>query len=93
MWLKQFNLWFLSPGLYVLGHVKIGRLADVATDILNVDYQHWLNLVDNLGVKAFVELTLSGSVREGTEHLLRISGWFHGLIANFDEACRPSLQQ
>ena len=46
----------------------------MSTDVLSVDYQHWLNLVDSLGVKAFVELTLSNSVREGTEHLLRISG-------------------
>ena len=58
----------------MLGHVKIGGLSDVSTDILSVDYQHWLNLVDSLGIKAFVELTLSSSVREGTQHLLRISG-------------------
>nr|CAB3266105.1 solute carrier family 12 member 9-like [Phallusia mammillata] len=63
-----------KSGLYVLGHVSIGHLADMDTDILNYEYKHWLNLVDELNVKAFVELTLSGSVREGTEHLLRISG-------------------
>ena len=48
----------------------------MSTDVLSVDYQHWLKLVESLGVKAFVELTLSTSVREGTEQLLRISGKF-----------------
>ncbi|CAK8681566.1 unnamed protein product [Clavelina lepadiformis] len=63
-----------KSGLYVLGHVRLGSLAEMPTDILSVHYQHWLNLVDELGVKAFVELTLARSVREGTEQLLRISG-------------------
>jgi len=54
--------------------VNIGHLANADTDALNAEYRHWLNLVDQLGVKAFVELTLCGSVREGAEHLLRISG-------------------
>ena len=37
-------------------------------------YNFWLSLVDKLGVKAFVDLTLSLSVRQGTQHLLRITG-------------------
>ncbi|XP_078484332.1 solute carrier family 12 member 9-like [Ciona intestinalis] len=63
-----------KSGLYVLGHVSIGSLSEMESDILKPQYNHWLNLVDEMGVKAFVELTLSKSVREGTEHLLRISG-------------------
>lgn len=63
-----------KSGLYVLGHVSPGRLSDMPRDILQAQYLHWTNLVSELGVKAFVELTLCPSVREGTEHLLRLSG-------------------
>ena len=58
----------------MLGHVSIGHLADMKTDALRSHKDHWLDFVDRIGVKAFVELTLSRSVREGSEHLLRLSG-------------------
>jgi len=63
-----------KSGLYVLGHVSVGHLSDMKDDILGSHQHHWLNFVDNIGVKAFVELTLSPNVRNGTEHLLRLSG-------------------
>lgn len=44
------------------------------TDPVQQQYNFWLSLVDKLGVKAFVDLTLSPSVRQGTQHLLRITG-------------------
>ncbi|TTO79353.1 Solute carrier family 12 member 9 [Bagarius yarrelli] len=61
-------------GLFVLGHVQIGDLDVVPTDPVQQQYNFWLSLVDKLGVKAFVDLTLSPSVRQGTQHLLRITG-------------------
>lgn len=60
----------------MLGHVSIGHLSDMKKDLLGQEqYNHWLDFVDLIGIKAFVELTLSSTVREGIEHLLRIAGF------------------
>ncbi|XP_050789216.1 solute carrier family 12 member 9 [Gopherus flavomarginatus] len=61
-------------GLFVLGHVEIGELDTMPSDPIQAHYNFWLSLVDKLNVKAFVDLTLSPSVRQGTQHLLRITG-------------------
>ncbi|KAG7322218.1 hypothetical protein KOW79_015076 [Hemibagrus wyckioides] len=63
-----------KSGLYVLGHVQIGDLAILPSDPLQCQYDSWLSLVDHLNIKAFVNLTLAGSVRHGVQHLLFISG-------------------
>ncbi|XP_044268359.1 solute carrier family 12 member 9 isoform X1 [Tribolium madens] len=61
-------------GLYVLGHVVKGD-PDLLGPDPTLDMQlHWLNLVDHLKVKAFVELTVAPSVRDGLRHLARLSG-------------------
>ncbi|XP_066251043.1 solute carrier family 12 member 9 [Euwallacea similis] len=60
-------------GLYVLGHVVKGESLSGADPTLEM-VPHWLNLVDHLKVKAFVELTVARSVREGLQHLMRLSG-------------------
>nr|BAB40440.1 cation-chloride cotransporter 6 [Rattus norvegicus] len=61
-------------GLYVLGHVTLGDLDSLPSDPVQPQYGSWLSLVDLAQVKAFVDLTLSPSVRQGAQHLLRISG-------------------
>ncbi|EDM13272.1 solute carrier family 12 (potassium/chloride transporters), member 9, isoform CRA_a [Rattus norvegicus] len=61
-------------GLYVLGHVTLGDLDSLPSDPVQPQYGAWLSLVDLAQVKAFVDLTLSPSVRQGAQHLLRISG-------------------
>lgn len=43
-------------------------------DPLPAQSDSWLQLVDQLNIKAFVNLTLSDSVRRGTQQLLFISG-------------------
>ncbi|KAF7271951.1 hypothetical protein GWI33_015249 [Rhynchophorus ferrugineus] len=60
-------------GLYVLGHV-VKRDIDDEPDPTPDMNLHWLNLVDHLKVKAFVELTVANTLREGLQHLMRLSG-------------------
>jgi potassium/chloride transporter 9 len=61
-------------GLYVIGHVKVGEFKDNEADPTIDEYNQWLSLIDHMKVKAFVDLTLSKTVREGIQHLIRISG-------------------
>ncbi|XP_053574343.1 solute carrier family 12 member 9 [Bombina bombina] len=61
-------------GLYILGHIETGDLDTLPSDPVQAHYSFWLSLVDKLNVKAFVDLTLCTSVRQGTQHLLRITG-------------------
>ncbi|XP_011631602.1 solute carrier family 12 member 9 [Pogonomyrmex barbatus] len=61
-------------GLYVIGHVKVGEFTGQSNDPTIEEYPHWLSLVDHMRVKAFVELTVTKTVREGMQHLIRLSG-------------------
>ncbi len=58
----------------MLGHVKIGCLDNQPQDPCTKDLARWQQLVDYLKIKAFVEQTLSSSIREGMHHLIRVSG-------------------
>ncbi|XP_078616081.1 solute carrier family 12 member 9-like isoform X2 [Branchiostoma floridae x Branchiostoma japonicum] len=61
-------------GLFVVGHVEVGSLCEQPYDPMQRQTTFWMNLVDNLKVKAFVELTLCPTVQLGVENLMRISG-------------------
>ncbi|XP_041444935.1 solute carrier family 12 member 9-like isoform X2 [Xenopus laevis] len=79
-------------GLFILGHVETGDLDSLPSDPVQTHYSFWLSLVDKLNVKAFVDLTLCPNVRQGTQHLLRITG-LGGMKPNtvvlgfYDDAC------
>ncbi|XP_050307192.1 solute carrier family 12 member 9 isoform X2 [Anthonomus grandis grandis] len=60
-------------GLYVLGHVVREESHEGPDPTIDM-VPHWLNLVDHLKVKAFIELTVAKTVREGLLHLMRLSG-------------------
>ncbi|KAH8273657.1 hypothetical protein KR018_007290 [Drosophila ironensis] len=60
-----------KSGLYIIGHVKLGDFQD-AEDAEN--NQQWWSFLDHMRVKAFTEVTLSRSIREGVQHLIRLSG-------------------
>nr|DBA26293.1 TPA: hypothetical protein GDO54_010574 [Pyxicephalus adspersus] len=63
-----------KSGLFVLGHVRLEELDVLPSDPLQTRTDSWLKLVDELNIKAFVNLTLSDSVRYGAQQLLFISG-------------------
>ncbi|XP_068173303.1 zgc:153039 [Antennarius striatus] len=83
-----------KSGLYVLGHVQLGDLDTLPSDPLQSQYDSWLSLVDQLNIKAFVNLTLADSVRHGIQHLLFISGLGgmrpNTLVLGFYDDCLPN---
>uniref|UniRef100_A0A915KWR9 Solute carrier family 12 member 9 n=1 Tax=Romanomermis culicivorax TaxID=13658 RepID=A0A915KWR9_ROMCU len=63
-----------KSGLYVLGHVKLCSNDMLEADPLQEETPYWLGLIDYLKIKAFVDITVSTSVRQGVQNLVRLSG-------------------
>ncbi|XP_065889593.1 solute carrier family 12 member 9-like isoform X2 [Dysidea avara] len=61
-------------GLYILGHVIVKPFDLEATEMHHRQLPIWLNLVDVAKVKAFVELTIASTVRQGAQSLLTTTG-------------------
>lgn len=63
-----------KSGLYVIGHVKKGKMDNLTMDPISEEIPFWLGLVDYLNLKAFVELTMAPAIRDGVAHLIRMAG-------------------
>eukprot|EP00090_Calanus_glacialis_P041695 TRINITY_DN74208_c0_g1_i1.p1 TRINITY_DN74208_c0_g1~~TRINITY_DN74208_c0_g1_i1.p1 ORF type:complete len:618 (+),score=98.99 TRINITY_DN74208_c0_g1_i1:78-1856(+) len=63
-----------KSGLYIIGHVKKGDFDQAEVDPTNNQINDWLELVDHLNIKAFVELTMAETIRKGAQQLIRLSG-------------------
>lgn len=63
-----------KSGLFVIGHVEVGNLSDCDVDPVVEQYPVWLKWLDQFTVKAFIEITMASSVREGLPHIARIAG-------------------
>lgn len=63
-----------KSGLYVLGHVMVRQTDVYDVEVECCDNSDWLTFVDFMKIKAFVEITVARSVREGLHHLIRLSG-------------------
>jgi potassium/chloride transporter 9 len=61
-------------GLFILGHVKTGHMDSGSNDICSQEYPYWVSLIDNMKIKAFVDMTLAPTIRDGVLQLMRLSG-------------------
>ena len=64
-----------KSGLYVMGHVSVGDWNQYSEeDPLLHQQQVWGEVVKRMNVKAFVEITMAKTVRDGLRHLVHLSG-------------------
>lgn len=63
-----------KSGLFIIGHIEVGTLDDFEIDPITHYYPIWLKWLDQFTVKAFIEMTMAPSVREGAPHVARIAG-------------------
>ena len=75
MYHLSFFLFFSQGGLYVLGHVVTKPFDTDVAEYYNRQLTVWLDFVDISKVKAFVELSISDSVRAGARNLLTVSAF------------------
>ncbi len=61
-------------GLFILGHVKTNHINDELNDVCTQEYPYWLSLINHMKIKAFVDMTLASSIRDGVVQLMRLSG-------------------
>jgi potassium/chloride transporter 9 len=61
-------------GLFILGHVKTGPMDTGPNDTCSQEYPYWVSLIDNMKIKAFVDMTLAPNIRDGVMQLMRLSG-------------------
>ena len=60
-----------KSGLYIIGHVTTGDFDLQVKDPTVDQHLAWMDLINHLNVKAFVDLTIAPSVRAGAQHIIR----------------------
>ena len=68
----MYLLSLLKGGLYVLGHVIEQPFSADVADYYNHQLKTWLDFVEISKFKAFVELTVADTIRQGTRGLLTV---------------------
>ena len=63
-----------KSGLYIIGHVTTGDFDLQIKDPTVDQHLAWMDLINHLNVKAFVDLTIAATVRAGAQHIIRLSG-------------------
>jgi solute carrier family 12 (potassium/chloride transporters), member 9 len=61
-------------GLFILGHVKVNDHRTNSDDICAQVYPFWIQLIDHMKIKAFVDMTSAANIRDGVQQLIRLSG-------------------
>lgn len=61
-------------GLFIIGHVKTGQTDTSSNDICSQEYPYWVSLIDNMKIKAFVDMTTAPTIRDGVVQLIRLAG-------------------
>ena len=61
-------------GLFIIGHVKTGQTETGPNDVCSQEYPFWVSLIDNMKIKAFVDMTTAPTIRDGVVQLIRLSG-------------------
>ena len=59
-----------KSGLYIIGHVTPGDFDLQIKDPTVDQHLAWMDLINHLNVKAFVDLTIAPSVRAGAQHII-----------------------
>jgi potassium/chloride transporter 9 len=61
-------------GLFILGHVKINSTNEDSNDICSQESPYWISLIDQMKIKAFVDMTSAPTIRDGVVQLIRLAG-------------------
>lgn len=72
--LMDFTNALKKSGMYFIGHVKVGDIDHMAKDPVVEEMSRYQSLIDKLKIKAFVEVTVSKTLREGIENLICLAG-------------------
>ncbi|TRY78351.1 hypothetical protein TCAL_01732 [Tigriopus californicus] len=72
--LMDFTNAMKKSGMYFIGHVVMGDINMIAKDPVMGEMSRYQSVIDKLKIKAFVEVTLAKTLREGIQNLICLAG-------------------